>query len=456
MELFILALFLLSSLAHLSNAWPQPHQQRCSTLSHHPFFLQNTHSSAKFLKSTYYPAKALNATNTFNEIPLCEIYGSIPYGSNNTLTFVLWLPDQPHYNDRFLAVGNGGMAGYIDYVQMLSQFNTGLGVAVASSDAGHSALLNNVGMGAPGVYLPYLHDRDQVQAWIHDAISLFTPTAKHSNTTETKLTQAELNLMTNAVLDVCDEIDGVKDRVIEDPLKCHFDIDTLACKPNQQSTTCLTPSKLASAKAIYAGPRRSDNGKELYAPFALGSEIEWALQEGPLASAFSIPILQNLVYDDLSYDANTFNWASDVDTLDARAGTLIDENSPNLSTYRNCGGKLLVSQGWADPYNAAELPIRHLQDIQSFFHGDISDWYRLFMVPGGGHCGAASYYPQVPATYHVLEKLVEWVERGVPPESVLSSGPPDGSNTTRKLCPWPQTASLVGRDSDDAADYVCQ
>ena len=45
-------------------------------------------------------------------------------------------------------------------------------------DSGHLASLNNNGGGAPGVYLPYLHDQNQVEAWIHNAISLFTPAAK--------------------------------------------------------------------------------------------------------------------------------------------------------------------------------------------------------------------------------------------------------------------------------------
>lgn len=77
-----------------------------------------------------------------------------------------------------MAVGNGGMAGTIDYVNMLQQFDSGLGVAVAGGNAGHLASQNNDGGGEPGVYLPYLHDPAQVEAWIHNAISLFTLAAK--------------------------------------------------------------------------------------------------------------------------------------------------------------------------------------------------------------------------------------------------------------------------------------
>lgn len=201
---------------------------------------------------------------------------------------------------------------------------------------------------------------------------------------------------------------------------------------------------------------RYDNGTQLYPGFSLGSESEWLLQEGNLANAFSIPILQNLVYDNLSYDSDTFNWASDVADLDARAGSLIDEISPDLSTFRNHGGKMLVTQGWADPYNAALWPIQHLEQIQNFYKSDVSDFFNLFMVPGGGHCGAAQYYPGVPATYHTVSALVSWVERGQKPEEVLSTDPPDGSGRTRKLCAWPATARFVGGDEEDWRSYVCE
>jgi feruloyl esterase len=130
------------------------------------------------LNATYHSTNSVNITNVFNDIPFCEVYGTIAYGSNDSLVFALWLPDASSYEQRFMAVGNGGMAGIIDTLNMITQLNAGLGFAVAGGDAGHLASVNNNGGGAPGMYLPYLHDRHQVEAWIHDAISLFTPAAK--------------------------------------------------------------------------------------------------------------------------------------------------------------------------------------------------------------------------------------------------------------------------------------
>jgi feruloyl esterase len=79
------------------------------------------------------------------------------------------------------------------------------------------------------------------------------------------------------------------------------------------------------------------------------------------------------------------------------------------------------------------------------------------MIPGGGHCGAASNYPDVPATYHTVDKLVKWVERGEKPESVLSTDPTSGAKRSRLLCPWPQTAKLIeGGDEGWWGSYVCE
>jgi feruloyl esterase len=78
------------------------------------------------------------------------------------------------------------------------------------------------------------------------------------------------------------------------------------------------------------------------------------------------------------------------------------------------------------------------------------------MVPGGGHCGLPSNYPSSPSTYHVAEALVSWVERGEKPGSVLSTGIMNGTGISRKLCPWPQTATYIGGDINVASSYVCE
>lgn len=73
-------------------------------------------------------------------------------------------------------VGNGGFAGVIDEDALMENLN--IGFAVAGGDSGHRAVDNNDGNGAPGVYLPFLHDVNQTSAWIHNSIAYFTPPAQ--------------------------------------------------------------------------------------------------------------------------------------------------------------------------------------------------------------------------------------------------------------------------------------
>ncbi|KAH0029349.1 tannase and feruloyl esterase, partial [Aureobasidium melanogenum] len=505
----------------ISNALLTVKNNDCVTFIRNLSLPENT----TITNTTHHQPHTVNVTsgaqNIYNKYAFCEVDGIISYGKNSSLHFSVYLPDALAYNGRFMAVGNGGMAGTLDTVALMQQLNSGF--ASAAGDAGHLASLNNAGSGAPDTYLPYLHNADEVQAWIHNAISLFVPSTKdiikayynkaaeysyyigcstggaqgfalaqyhpelfdgiiagcpgnwyshlalsflwnaqHAvENTSSYLSQAVLNFTGQAVLEACDANDGVKDGVIENPPDCDFSIDSLACNAttisrSNSSICCLTADQITAAKAIYAGPKNAQTGAALYPGFAHGSEIQWILQEGDLADAFSIPILQNLVYNNLTYNASTFNWASDVTAVNTNAGAKIDAISTNLTAFRNRGGKLLVYQGWSDPLNAQLWPLQHYEDVQSFFGTDISDFYNVFMVPGGGHCGAASFYPQVPATYHTVPALVDWVERGQKPEEVLTTDPADGETRSRKLCAWPKTAVYVQGDVDDWMSYVCE
>jgi len=287
-------------------------------------------------------------------------------------------------------------------------------------------------------------------------------------TNATFLPESVLNFIQASVIQQCDIIDGVADSLIENPLACSFNISSLACTAGAraENAICLTPSQLDAAKAIYQGPVRSTSPRtSLFPGLSLGSESGWLrpqVQAG-LSDAFSVPILQNLIYQNLSYNPATFNWGSDVDFLDARAGQLINSVNTNLSSFRNRGSKMIVYAGWADPNIAPMWSIRHVEAITQTTIGRgttmaENDFIKLVMVPGGGHCGGnIAKYRHVPAQYGVSSALVEWVEKGQEPvKGIKSWGPSSGENRTRRLCTWPQVAKLKeGGDVDDWENYIC-
>ena len=497
-------------------------EKRCSNLASKINF--GTYH-AKHLNSTYHEAATVQvpngASNVSNDIPFCEVYASVNYAKGANLVFALWLPDNSDYNQRFLAVGNGAYGGVIDSTKMMEQLNLGLGFVVAGGDAGHDAFAetNGTTFGYPGLEIPFLQRKPTTEALIRNAISILTPLSKtltakyygkdprysyyngcsvggaqglalaryhpdlfdgihasapgadHDNlilsflwnyrAEKNVLPQEALNLVTNAVLDLCDSQDGVKDRLLTNPLDCPFRIESLACngtvpQTNSSSVTCLTEAQLEAFRAVYAGPTTSDTHEQIYPGYDLGSEVEWSFPiENGLSTLYTVPMLQNLVYKDTTWDPTTFNFTkAEVSYVEKIAGPLIDVTDPNLSAFKARRGKLMATHGWADTL-LTPLWILGYQDRLEKANRNLDDLLRLFMVPGGGHCGIAQGYPQAPANLHVMAPLIEWVERNSKPKSVLASDPPDGSGRTRKLCPWPQTAKYKIGNKDDWESFVC-
>ena len=79
-----------------------------------------------------------------------------------------------------------------------------------------------------------------------------------------------------------------------------------------------------------------------------------------------------------------------------------------------------------------------------------SDWMRLFMAPGMGHCGGG---PGV-NTFDSIGTLEKWVEKGITPDQMMGMG---AQGLTRPLCPYPQYAEYKGTgDLKDAAAWACK
>jgi hypothetical protein len=93
----------------------------------------------------------------------------------------------------------------------------------------------------------------------------------------------------------------------------------------------------------------------------------------------------------------------------------------------------------------------------------VSKFYRLYMFPGMYHCGGG-YGPSV---FDLLTPMINWVEQGAAPSSVVAaavsggSGPPgSGSSTgtveyTRPVYPYPEEVKYAGTgDVSDASSYI--
>src|SRR5262249_55314872 len=84
---------------------------------------------------------------------------------------------------------------------------------------------------------------------------------------------AKLKALADAVYGKCDELDGLKDGLIENPLKCNFDPakDLKKCAVGNDGPTCFTSAQIAGLKKTYDGVRNS-SGKLLFPGFVPGGE----------------------------------------------------------------------------------------------------------------------------------------------------------------------------------------
>ena len=79
-----------------------------------------------------------------------------------------------------------------------------------------------------------------------------------------------------------------------------------------------------------------------------------------------------------------------------------------------------------------------------------SDWVRLFMAPGMGHCGGG---PGV-NTFDSISAIEKWVEKGVAPDTITGVG---AGGMTRPMCPYPQYAEYKGSgDLKDGRNWACK
>jgi feruloyl esterase len=150
--------------------------------------------------------------------------------------------------------------------------------------------------------------------------------------------------------------------------------------------------------------------------------------------------------------------------LDASFGGVNTDN-PDLSIFRNRGGKLLTYHGLADQLVPAQGSINYYARVAATMGSvdNVQQFDRLFLVPGLGHCGnigsidtgnpAAN--PPLPAPGQLFNVLTDWVENGVAPAAIVVSTSA-GTARSRPLCMYPSKLVYLGGDVNDATSFRCQ
>ncbi|MGH9645502.1 MAG: tannase/feruloyl esterase family alpha/beta hydrolase [Bryobacteraceae bacterium] len=440
----------------------------------------------------------------FQSLPaFCRVAATLTPVSDSEIKIEVWLPETG-WNGNLQSVGNGAWAGTISYPAMATALTAGY--ATASTDTGHTggnpatfvpghpekvidfsyravhemtvaakaiiagrygtnpkysywngcstggrqalteaqryaADYDGIIAGAAAIYTTHLQG---AQVWsaevVHKDEASYIPPAKYA-------------VLHAAVLEACDALDGVKDGVLENPTKCHFDPQTLLCK-GADAASCLTEPQVDAARRIYAGPVNS-RGKSLFPGLEPGSESGWATLSGAKPMALADETYKFLVFKDANWNYLTFDAGRDIATGDKTAGAVMNSIDPNLKPLFSRGGKVLMYHGWADPGIAPRNSVNYYESvIEKLGKAAVSNSMRLFMVPGMGHCAGGDGT----STFNMMAAISNWVEQGKAPDRIEASRVRGGkTDRTRPLCPFPQMAVYNGSGStDESANYSCK
>lgn len=434
---------------------------------------------------------------------------------------VILLPEQKNWNGKFLGTGNGGFAGQINEGSLLNGISRGFATANTDmgmpehpdqcigqeeiyKDFGHRSthLMTTEGKriteyfygkapqysyfigGSTGgqqalseaqrypkdydgiIALSPAHDRIRLHAWfvwnwqqIHkQKDGIFTKEQAQEWNEEIVKFYRE-NCGSNPQDPFLAYPGSVKQNPVDDPA-----LQKAACKLSQGQRNAL--------RGLYDGLRDPVTGKHIIAPFLPGTECE-ALslveisKKESFADAFFYPFRWVLGKD---FDFMQFDFQKDLDRAICALSPILDATDPDLTAFREEGGKLLVIGGSVDaiiPYTGFLDYYKKAIEVQGGIE-ETKQFFRFFLMPGFSHTfggpgvqdvGAVGL-PALPrdAEHDVICAMDRWVSEGTAPNRLLgnrmsftSAG--IGYDHSRPAYAYPQIAVFHGNDPKDPEHY---
>jgi len=285
----------------------------------------------------------------------CRVAATLKPTADSDIKIEVWMPASG-WNGKFQAVGNGGWAGTIGYPAMAQALARGY--ATTSTDTGHSTPGASFAFGHPEKLIDYAwrseHEMTVTAKSIVNAFYGNSPSRSYFNGCSTggrqalmeasrfpgdfdgiiagaaanpktrldawriwmglqtmrdpatRIPQEKYPAIHQAVLAACDGLDGLKDGLIDDPTRCHFDARVLSCKDGDRPT-CLTAPQVQSVNLVLGPATSPRTGAEIFPGFQPGTELQWGrLIGGP--GPYDTAVDQfRMVFNDPKWDWRTFD-----------------------------------------------------------------------------------------------------------------------------------------------------
>ena len=373
----------------------------------------------------------------------CRVAGVIKPTADSYIRFEVWLPEA-NWNFKFLAAGNGGFAGSIDYRTLAANLNRGYATAVTDTghegeaqdaswafkhpekvaDFGYRALhettikakllitalygrppqhsyfasCSNGGREALIEAQRFPEDFDGIlagapaYAWTNLLVSAMSSSQAMLKDPASYISTLKIPAIGKAVLSACDAQDGVTDGVVSDPLACKFNPALLRCV-GPEARTCLTEPQIAALHHLYAGTHNAA-GTKIFPGLEPGGEegsggwAFWLSGPGPGGgSLYPENFFRYMVFDDPTWNLLTANIDEASRAALQKTGSVLNATSPNLEAFKSRGGKLILYHGWNDPAIPPLSTVNYYGSVASHMGAQpTQEFVRLYMVPGMQHC----------------------------------------------------------------------
>jgi hypothetical protein len=432
--------------------------------------------------------------------------------ANDQVKVGVWLPAQ-NWNGRFQGMGGGGLSGGSPTAVPVAALQGGY--AAAATDAGHTGFTGSFALnpdgtlnwqliadfGYLGIHEMTVAAKALVKAFYgtshfhsyfngcstggrqglmeaqryptdYDGIAAGSPAINWTKFHPAQfwgqlrmrlsgnvIAPCKLAAATQAAVTACDPLDGVSDGIVDAWQSCHYDAKTLI----GSATACgtITAADADLINTIWDGPRDTD-GERLWYGLERGAPLV-ALNNS--SNGVGIPffvgldwfryfLLQNPGWDwqTMTYDQYLLLFQQSVLQYQA----VIATDDPDLSAFRDAGGKVVFWHGTADPliFFRGSLDYYHRLSAAMGGPAQTDKFARFFVAPGVSHCGGG----QGAAPTDLLDAVVRWVEDHDAPAQLAGQLTDAGGNIvlTRPICRYPLVAKYKGHGStNDGQNFLC-
>ena len=269
-----------------------------------------------------------------------------------------------------------------------------------------------------------------------------------------------LKLLGEIVNSQWDKLDGVGDGIINEPNLYKIDFDKLPrCENEVPAKTCFTNKQLTAIRTIYEPLVVNDI--QIYPGYPVGLEAEpfgldiWIAGTNPaikpsLHRTASVAIFKYLIFNNPSWDYTKYDFKNFFQDT-KYASSYLDASQADYSGFKKQHGKMIMYHGWNDQAISAFSTIEHYEEAKEV-DNDLTDYIRLFLLPGVLHCGSGKGADDV----DWVKLIQDWVENNHAPDRVILSKKDNGKTVmTRPVYPYPKVAVYSGKgDSKDEKNFI--